>query len=68
MFPALLVYSQEVLHKWHLVYCVHIMSVGCATDAVELQPWQSQLTLHAHNIPNVACATPPEDKQVMLKT
>jgi hypothetical protein len=27
MFPALLAHPQEVLHKRHLVYCVHVMSV-----------------------------------------
>jgi hypothetical protein len=27
--------TQEVLHKRHSVYCVHIMSVGCATIAVD---------------------------------
>jgi hypothetical protein len=31
MFRALLAHPQEVLHKRHLVYCVRIMSVGCAT-------------------------------------
>jgi hypothetical protein len=25
-FRALLAHPQEVLHKWHFVYCVHIMS------------------------------------------
>jgi hypothetical protein len=29
MFPALLAYPQELLHKRHLVYCVRVMSVGC---------------------------------------
>jgi hypothetical protein len=32
MFRALLAYSQEVLHKRHLVYCVRVMSVGCHRD------------------------------------
>jgi hypothetical protein len=36
------------------------MSVGCATIAVKLQSWHS-------NIPNAVCAANPEDKQVMLK-
>jgi hypothetical protein len=36
MFQALLAHPQEAMHKWHLVYCVHIMSVGCATTAVKL--------------------------------
>jgi hypothetical protein len=34
MFRALLAHSQEVLHKWHLVYCVRVMSVGCGTVSV----------------------------------
>jgi hypothetical protein len=29
MFRALLAHPQEAIHKHHLVYCVHIMSVGC---------------------------------------
>jgi hypothetical protein len=29
MFRALLAHPQEVLHKQHLVSCVHVMSVGC---------------------------------------
>jgi hypothetical protein len=29
MFQALLAHPQEVLHKWHLVYSIHVMSVGC---------------------------------------
>jgi hypothetical protein len=31
MFRALLAHPQEALGKWHLVYCVCIMSVGCGT-------------------------------------
>jgi hypothetical protein len=34
MFRALLAHPQESLNKRHLVYCVRIMSVGCATIAV----------------------------------
>jgi hypothetical protein len=60
MFRALLVHSQEALHKGHLVYCVRkcIMSAGCG-----------QLTLYtyARNIPNSVCATPPEEEQVKLE-
>jgi hypothetical protein len=37
MLRALLAHPQEVLHKRHLVYCVRVMSVGCATIAVKLQ-------------------------------
>jgi hypothetical protein len=39
MFQALLAHPQDVLHKRHLVYYMH-MSVGCATTAVKLQSWQ----------------------------
>jgi hypothetical protein len=36
MFRALLAHPQEALHKWRLVYCVRIISVGCGTVAVSL--------------------------------
>jgi hypothetical protein len=36
MFRALLAHPQEALNKRRLVYCVRIMSVGCATIAVSL--------------------------------
>jgi hypothetical protein len=29
MFRALIAHPQEALHRRHLVYCVHVMSVGC---------------------------------------
>jgi hypothetical protein len=29
MFQTLLAHLHEALHKWHLVYCVHVMSFGC---------------------------------------
>jgi hypothetical protein len=35
MFQALLADPQEALHKWHLVYCMCVMSVGCTRIAVE---------------------------------
>jgi hypothetical protein len=38
MFRALLAYPQEALHKWLLVYCVRVMSVGCTRTGVELEP------------------------------
>jgi hypothetical protein len=44
MFRALRAHPQEVLHKMHLVYCVRIKSVGCATIAV------------SRNIPSTFCA------------
>jgi hypothetical protein len=42
MFLALPTQPQEVLNKWHLVYCVRAMSVGCtnpdaATDVTRMQ-------------------------------
>jgi hypothetical protein len=67
MFQALLAHPQEVLHKRHLVYCVRIMSVGCATIAVSLQSWPSHLT-YARNIPSAVCVAPPEGEQVILET
>jgi hypothetical protein len=63
MFSTLLAHPRELLHKWHLVYCVHIMSVGCGTVAL----CHSQLILYACNIPNAICVLPPEDEQVMLE-
>jgi hypothetical protein len=36
IFRALRAHHQEVLHKLHLVYCVHVMSVGCTRIEVEL--------------------------------
>jgi hypothetical protein len=69
MFRALLAHPQEALHKWHLVYCVRIMSVGCGLQfLVAMQTCRSQLTLYARNIPNAVCVAPPEDEQVMLET
>jgi hypothetical protein len=50
MFPALLAHPQEALRKQHLVYCVRIMSVGCGTVVVKLQPCHSQPALYASNI------------------
>jgi hypothetical protein len=68
MFRGLLAHPQEALHKRHLVYCVRMMSVGCAKIADSLQPWHSRLTLYALNIPSAICVALPEDKQVMLET
>jgi hypothetical protein len=41
MSRALLARPQEVLHKWHLVYCVRVMSVSC------YQGWSGTPTLVA---------------------
>jgi hypothetical protein len=68
MFRGLLAHPQEALHERHFVYFVHIMSVGCGTVAMKLQPCHSQLTLYARNIPNAVCVAPPENEQVMLVT
>jgi hypothetical protein len=35
MFRALLAHLQEALHNQHLVYCVRILSVGCARFEME---------------------------------
>jgi hypothetical protein len=43
MFRAVLAYPQEAPHKRHLVYCVRVMSVGCATIAVGLYMFQALL-------------------------
>jgi hypothetical protein len=75
MFRALLAHPQKALHKWHLVYCVRVMSADCATITVSqeelhkrhLQSWYSQLTLHARNIQSAVRVTSPEDEQVMLE-
>jgi hypothetical protein len=45
MFRALLAYPQEALHKRHLVYCVHFMSVGCTRIEVELHGVQRLLRM-----------------------
>jgi hypothetical protein len=42
--------------------------VSCGTVAMTLQPCQSQLTLHGHNIPKAVYSDPSEDEQVMLET
>jgi hypothetical protein len=64
---ALLAHSQEALHKRHLVYCMHIMPVGCAMITVSLKSWDNQLT-YACSITSTVCAIPPEDEQVLLET
>jgi hypothetical protein len=68
MFRALLPHPQEVLYERHLVYCVRIMSVGCGTVVLKLQPCHSQLTLYARSIPNAVFGAPPEGEQVTLET
>jgi hypothetical protein len=72
MFRALLAHPQEAPHKGNLVYCVRIMSVDCATIAVQLHCGATailaQPILYARNIPNAVCVANPEDKQVTLET
>jgi hypothetical protein len=36
MLRAVLSHPQQALQKWHFVYCVHVMSVGCTRTGVEL--------------------------------
>jgi hypothetical protein len=45
MFRALLADPQEVLHKWHLVYCVrqHARSIASATCAAPPEDQQVML-------------------------
>jgi hypothetical protein len=66
IFRALLAHPQEALNKRHVVHCVRIISVDCATVAVSLQSWHSQLT-YACNTPSAVCLAPPEDEQVILE-
>jgi hypothetical protein len=74
MFRALLAHPQEALHQRQLVYCVHVMSVGCARIGVELVSVSSTPILVQPTVitrmqyTKCRCATPPEDEQVMLET
>jgi hypothetical protein len=54
MFRALLAHPQEAIHERRLVYCVRVMSFGCATFTAKLQSWHSQLT-YGRNIPSAVC-------------
>jgi hypothetical protein len=38
MFQALLAHPQEVILKWHLVYCMYVMPVGCTNYAICVVP------------------------------
>jgi hypothetical protein len=66
--PCITVYQYSETNVMHFPFNLLRMSVGRGTVAVSRQPCQGQLTLYAHNIPNVICAAPPEDEQVMLET
>jgi hypothetical protein len=55
MFRALLARPQEMMHKLHLVYCVHVMSVSCTRIEA------------ARSIPSATCVTPPEDEQITFE-
>jgi hypothetical protein len=61
MFQALLAHPQELLYKWHSVYCVRVMSVGCTRIGVELVYSRMQYK-------SAACVALPENEQVMLET
>jgi hypothetical protein len=67
MFRVLIAHPQEAL-----VYCMRIMSVDYSTVAGMwygcVQPYLSQPTLYARNIPKAVCAAPPEGEQLMLET
>jgi hypothetical protein len=41
IFQALLAHPQEMPHKWHLIYCVRVMSISCTRTGVPLQCWCS---------------------------
>jgi hypothetical protein len=43
MFPELLPHPQEALQKWHLVYCVRAISVGCTK--IKMAPENEQVML-----------------------
>jgi hypothetical protein len=68
MFEALLAHPQEAFHQWHLVYCVHVMSVGCIRIGVELamasstpilvQPTDITCTQYS----KCCCVVPSEDE------
>jgi hypothetical protein len=61
MFRALLAHPQDSLHERHLVYCGHVMSVGCTSIPVQATD------ITQCNIPIAVCVAPPEDEQVMLE-
>jgi hypothetical protein len=44
MFQALLAHLQETLHKRHLVYCVHVMSVGCTRSSTPILVQPTDIT------------------------
>jgi hypothetical protein len=61
IFRALLAHPQEVLHIWHFVYCVCVMSVGCTRT-------EASTSILAQPTDITACVVPPEDEQVTLET
>jgi hypothetical protein len=56
MFRAVLSHPQEALYKQHLVYCVHVLSVGC-----------TRIEVQSADIPSAVCGASPENEQVMVK-
>jgi hypothetical protein len=51
MFQTLIAQPQEVMHKRHLVYCVHMISVGCNT--IEVTTIVVSLTHAIYQVPLV---------------
>jgi hypothetical protein len=54
MFRALFARPQEAPHKRHFVYCVHIMSVGCGTVAVQLCHGSAMAVLRVCVVPKAS--------------
>jgi hypothetical protein len=50
MFRAILAHPQEALHKRHLVYCVRVMSLGCARTEVELKSSETNVMHFLFNL------------------
>jgi hypothetical protein len=63
MFRVSLAHPQEALNKWHMVYCVRVMSVGCTTPML-VQPTAITRTQYTKS----RFVAPPEDEQVILET
>jgi hypothetical protein len=55
MFRTLLAHLQEALHQLYLVYCVHVMSVGCtsSTPILVAANWHNTHTIY--QVPFVKC-------------
>jgi hypothetical protein len=64
MYRASLAHHQELLHKQHVVYCVHVMLVGYSRKGVEMVQ-STDITCMQYT--RCHCSAAPEDEQVMLK-